>query len=101
MKIEIFGPNLSDQRKGQFHVHAADCGDCKHYGPRGKFGGETGWKIEADSKLAVSEEIHCDILGDYGLTPEDAEGREMLLDWLSEIWFAPCIKLPKEGGPEC
>lgn len=94
MQIEIFGPNLRDQSKGQFHVHAAACGDCKHYGRNGKFGGEDGWKIESDSQLKVSTEIHCDILSDYGLTPDDAEGVELLRAWLDDIWFAPCVKLP-------
>jgi len=93
MKVTIFGPNLRDQRKGQFHVHATGCGDCKHYGPRGKFGGEdSGWTINAETALDVSADIHCDILGDYGLTEDDAEGREMLASWLSEIHFAPCVK---------
>ncbi|HEY5447020.1 MAG TPA: hypothetical protein VIJ87_21655, partial [Pyrinomonadaceae bacterium] len=29
MKLTIFGPNLRDQSKGVFIVHAADCKDCK------------------------------------------------------------------------
>lgn len=28
MKLKIFGPNLRDQSKGQFVVHAYDCADC-------------------------------------------------------------------------
>ena len=93
MDVVICGPNLRDQSKGQFHVHAAGCGDLKHYGSSGKFGGEDGgWSIQADTKLDVSTEIHCDILSDYGLTPEDDEGKDMLRDWLSDVWFAPCVK---------
>ena len=43
MKLYVFGPNLNSvaQRKGQFHVHTADCGDCKHYGPGTKFGSKS------------------------------------------------------------
>lgn len=96
MKIQIFGPNLRDQSKGQFHVHAEGCGDCRHYGRTGKFGGDNGWAIEASTQLGVSTEIHCDILSDYGLTPEDADGEKMLLDWMSDIWFAPCAALPEK-----
>jgi hypothetical protein len=94
--ISIFGPNLNDQSKGQFHVHAAGCGDCKHYG-RGKFGGETGWHIDAESQLDVCSEIYADHLSDYGLSTEDAEGVEMLTDWLSDLWFAPCLSLPEKS----
>lgn len=93
MQVTVFGPNLRDQSKGSNHVHAAGCGDCKHYGRSGKFGGEdNGWTIEVGSQMDVVTEIYCDILSDYGLEPGTPEGDEMLADWLCEIWFAPCIK---------
>ena len=93
MQVKLFGPNLRDQRKGQFHVHTADCGDCKYYGPGTKHGGDdNGWKLDVNSRFEVSAELNVDILSDYGLTEEDAEGKELLNSWLSDIWFAPCIK---------
>lgn len=92
MKVSIFGPNLRDQSKGTSHAHATGCGDCKHYGRSGKFGGEDGWEIEVTSEMDVVTEIYADHLSDYGLEVEDAEGQEMLEGWLCEIWFAPCLK---------
>lgn len=91
MKVSICGPNLRDQSKGQFHVHAADCGDLKHYCD-GKFGGEDPWEVEVKSRLDACAELYADHLTDYGLTEEDAEGQAMLKDWLSDLWFAPCCK---------
>lgn len=93
MMLRIFGPNLNDQSKGDLHVHAASCGDCKHYGPNGKFGGDAfPGSREFASAMEVSAYIYGDHLSDHGLTVDDAEGVEMLDDWLTEFWFAPCTK---------
>jgi hypothetical protein len=97
-RITICGPNLNDQNKGQFHVHAAGCGDLKHYGPGRKLGGEDGgWEIEVDSRLDASAAVYADHLSDHGLSTADAEGTAMLRDWLSDFHFAPCCAdLPAE-----
>ena len=34
MKVTVCGPNLRDQSKGQFHVHAADCSDLIRHAQR-------------------------------------------------------------------
>jgi hypothetical protein len=90
MRVTVFGPNLYDQSKGQFHAHAADCGDCKHYGHGRKFGGESGWTIEAASKDDVVGEVYDDMI--Y------ANDREPLEDYRSEIHFAPCVTLPQTAA---
>ena len=93
MQVTICGPNLRDQRKGQFHVHAAGCGDLKHYGGDGKHGGEDGgWTVEAETTLDVCAAVYADHLSDYGLTVDDEEGQETLDGWLSDFHFAPCVK---------
>jgi len=81
MKLKIFGPNLRDQSKGQFVVHAADCADCE------KLKGEQNFEIDAASELEVSADLNSDFISDGSMTA--AEG-------LSEIHFAPCVRF--EGG---
>jgi len=97
MNVKIFGPNLRDQSKGQFHVHAAECGDCKHYGPEGKFGGEGGEHDEpvvfVETAAGCCEYVYGDIVtSDYGYQPGSAEYDDLIDAWISDFWFAPCVK---------
>lgn len=61
MMVVIYGPNLADQSRGSFHVHADGCG---HAAPLGLAGlASEGWAIGAESKaeavLAIySDQIH-------------------------------------------
>lgn len=89
MKVRIHGPNLYDQSKGQFHVHSADCGDNRKYGPGGKLGGDDpGWVVEVESLEEVVLEVYADHLDENpGVKP---------LDWVDEFHFAPCVKLPDQ-----
>lgn len=77
MKIKIFGPNLVDQSKGDFVVHAADCADCN------KLKHENSYLEEHDSELSVSESIFIDMIEEGSMTAEDG---------LCEIHFCPCVK---------
>lgn len=90
--MTIFGPNLNDQSKGQFHVHAEGCAHGRNYGRRGRLGGERGWTVEVGTKLAVCAAVYADHLGDLGLTEDDDAGVAILADWLSDFHFAPCLK---------
>jgi hypothetical protein len=86
MKVAVFGPNLSmeGQNKGDVHVHAAGCGDCKHYGRGRRFGGEdSGWVFEAQSVREVVEEFYADQL-DEGSSYGSCR---------AEVWVAPCVTL--------
>ena len=87
VKVAIFGPNLSSfaQSKGNFHVHAADCGDCKHYGPRKKFGGDDNGDaavMKVTSKWDAVDSIYGPSAGDFSGTVEENMG---------DFYFAPCL----------
>ena len=87
VKVAIFGPNLSAfaQSKGNFHVHAADCGDCKHYGPRKKFGGDDNGDaavMKVTSKWDAVDSIYGPSAGDFSGTVEENMG---------DFYFAPCL----------
>lgn len=86
MLVTVCGPNLSDQRKGEFHVHRAGCGDLRHYGPTGRFGGDyDGWTIEASGRRDVVEAIY----GDFDDFPFDDPG-DAWQAW-DDLWIAPCV----------
>lgn len=90
MKIKTFGPNLVDQSKGGFHVHAADCNDCKKAEYKRCDGGRT---EEFTTKREVVEDVYADIIADN-------EGDEHWGGWesyLQEFHFFPCCdSLPTE-----
>jgi len=83
-KVTIVGPNLRDQSKGGFHVHAAGCADLKHYGRNGKFGGEVDEysTIDATSKKECVEFVYADHI-DEGMSYES--GRD-------DLYFMPCCR---------
>lgn len=83
MNVTICGPNLSDQSRGSFHVHTADCADLRHYGPGRRYGGDPirdSDYVDADTRLEVVEIVLGDTLD--GDPPEVG---------LIEFWFAPCV----------
>lgn len=89
MRIEMFGPNLRDQSKGQFHVHAAGCADCRHYGSGRKFGGETWPTMDVESRWECALDVYSDHMDE---DPDYADNQGY---WLADFWFAPCVsKLP-------
>ena len=91
MKVYVHGPNLNDQRKGTFHVHTAECGDNRHYGPEGKFGGERdAMPIDAEDSDDVIVYVYADQIAEQ---PE-IEREDYINMLFSDFWFAPCI--PKE-----
>lgn len=91
--VRVFGPNLSGpaQRKGEFHVHAEGCGDCKHYGPDGRFGGDDpdGWHMVVDTRAEVVEGIYEDQIHE-GASFESCA---------ATVWWAPCCNDIPEGQP--
>jgi len=91
--VTVFGPNLTSvaQRRGDMHVHATSCADCGHYGPGRKFGGEDGgW----DLKVADAKELVWAVYGD--MISENPDGD--WTDYLSDLYFAPCVKLPHDAS---
>jgi hypothetical protein len=82
-RVTVFGPNLSGraQRKGNMHVHAATCDDCKKYGPGKPMGGEdTGWTIDATTRRDVVLAIYAD----HSATEDDWQGYD-------DLYVAPCV----------
>jgi hypothetical protein len=87
MKVTVIGPNLMDQRLGQFHVHAANCADIardpKRYGyayaaPHMDF--------ECESVRDVAECVYGDHMAEN--PPESEWSRPDA--YLSDFHFAPC-----------
>lgn len=83
MFVKICGPNLNDQSKGDFHVHAAGCADLvKHARREPEY--QYGWKVDAESRVQVAEEIFCDIMAENEGEWAKPEA------YLSDIHFFPC-----------
>ena len=57
MQVAIAGPNLNDQSKGTFHVHAAGCADLKRGARREPEYGNA-WVIEAASQTEVCDAVY-------------------------------------------
>jgi hypothetical protein len=91
MKLTIHGPNLIDQSKGDFHVHAAGCRD-NHREVRMN-GSEHPWTLEADSAQAVVEAIYSDHIAER----QAGDPYSTWQPYLEGIAFFPCVKdLPNE-----
>lgn len=91
MKVSIAGPNLRDQSRGQFVVHAADCADIKKAAKRDPaFSKREATVMDVDSAEQVVEEIYSDIMAENDTTAQEHIG---------DFHFAPCLdRLP--SGPE-
>lgn len=74
MEIVCIGPNLPDQRKGSFHVHAKGCADVvrnrDYLSPEFAFDKTNG--IEAETMAEVVKYVYADQLAeDADLTIDD------------------------------
>lgn len=90
--LTVLGPNLTSkmQAKGQFHVHAAGCGDIK----RNYRAGDVVLAAEFQSVQDVVEEMFGDFIGDpYGELGYSPTWQEYLS---SETYIAPCVTVPVE-----
>jgi hypothetical protein len=81
MNVTICGPNLRDQSRGDFHVHAAGCADLAR-GAQREPEYRNGWTIDADSRLDVANEVYADII--------DENGEEDGSSYLETMHFFPC-----------
>jgi hypothetical protein len=78
MMVTVCGPNLRDQSKGQFHVHAEGCADLlRSREPEYR----NGWTIEASTRDQVGDDIYADMIAEGSM--ESGEGT-------SECYFFPC-----------
>jgi hypothetical protein len=79
MELTIFGPNLSGvhQRKGQMHVHATGCGDCR------KYGRDEAEKLETTTRRDVVEMVYADQMSESDAPYSDYE---------NDFFWAPCVR---------
>lgn len=87
--VTIIGPNLYDQSKGQFHVHAQGCSDITRDPKR--YGYEQAsphMSTEAGSYADVAEYVYEDIMAEAepGSRYTEADA------YVDEFHFAPCVK---------
>jgi len=83
-KVAVFGPNLRDQSKGQFVVHAKGCGDiAKAARQDPEF--RNPYVFTATSMTEIADNTYADHID--GGEMEPGEG-------LSDHHFCPCVKLP-------
>lgn len=75
-KLTVFGPNLRDQSKGQFVVHAHDCADCAKLAHEDHFTGN--WY----SLNELATELYLDQITEGSVTKVEAK---------REIHCAPCV----------
>jgi hypothetical protein len=88
-RVLIVGPNLQDQSKGSFVVHAVGCADLKRLArrePEVAFG----WQIDAATTDEIVESIYSDIMAEH-------EGDEWatVAAYRSDVHIAPCVHLPQ------
>lgn len=88
MLVNIIGPNLRDQSKGSFHVHAAGCADIarRYQGDDG-----AGIDIEVASRCDAAAYIY-----DNGIMEENGDSPA---DYLFDFHFAPCCASLPENAP--
>jgi hypothetical protein len=114
MKVVIAGPNLNDQRKGQFHVHLSGCHDLVKNAKR-EPEYMNGWEVDVHSREDVVRAIYSDHIAEHDNelkwmreNPNDRlsqsyaaqpGGIPMKSDWrhYDDVWLAPCVTLPDES----
>lgn len=82
--VHVIGPNLPDQSKGQFHVHAKDCADVtrsRDYRSK-EFAHDRSHTIEVKSLAEVSAYVYADQIGQGEMTAEGG---------VSDIYVFPCV----------
>lgn len=113
MNVRICGPNLNDQSKGTFHVHATGCSDLKHYGPGKRFGGDVAGNDEtlvmSATLVSVVEAVYDNGILDEAIADRkhentDPEVTDLMIRTeeinrlLGDFWFAPCCAASLQHG---
>lgn len=84
MRVTICGPNLRDQTRGEFHVHAEGCGDLAR-GARREPAYREGWTIDAASPEDVAMAVYDP--DEHGYDPETE-----IDNYVGEFHFFPCTE---------
>lgn len=80
MNVTICGPNLNDQSKGTFHVHATGCVHLT-IGARREPEYRNGWTFDADTRVSVAGHVYEDQI---------AESDEVAEDYVPDFHFFDC-----------
>lgn len=89
MRVFIAGPNLRDQSKGSFHVHAEGCADIAKMKRRDP-AYRDGYVIDAVDRIEVAEDVY-----DNGIMTAGETGRDYLFDF---HFFPCCDALPTDDS---
>ena len=89
--VNIIGPNLPDQSKGQFHVHAAGCRDGKRL--EALAGPYAGWVAECVDRSQVVVNVYADIIDENIDEGVYADTEDAVRDYMHEFHFAPCVEI--------
>lgn len=86
MNITLIGPNLRDQSKGIFHVHAAGCRSSHGR----QYDGAERMDLEVDTATDVIEWVYEDHAGDYGYEPGSPEFEQFIDECSTDFHFHAC-----------
>jgi hypothetical protein len=114
MHVVICGPNLNDQRKGTFHVHASGCHDLvKNARREPEY--RNGWVVDVNSREDIVRAIYSDHIAEHQAEldwmrnnpdSDDAkrytkDGHDIpkVADWrhYDDVYLFPCVTLPDES----
>jgi hypothetical protein len=98
VKLTIIGPNLADQSKGAFHVHATGCADLNRGQYRNLHRGDTGTYVEDhDSIRSVVDSVYGPEAGGF-YEENDLDPETAWREYEHDFYFAPCCwdALPAE-----
>lgn len=90
-RINILGPNLRDQSRGQFVVHAAGCRDIAKV--KDLDGGPAeGWEIDVRDRRDAVEAVYADHMEESPDVP--------FTSYAADFHFAPCVNLLPDAAPD-
>lgn len=92
--VAIIGPNLYNQSKGQFHVHAKDCSDIERDPKRYGYASAAPHMVaEAASEDEVAEFVYGDMMDEAEPGSRWAKAEA----YVEEFHFAPCVEFKEEA----
>lgn len=95
MNVRVCGPNLRDQSKGQFDVHADGCADLSKYGPGRRKGGDRNGEVEMLVDAATYKDVSEAVYADHACDDNEYDSpgyHEYLESAVQDFHFAPCVK---------
>jgi len=93
VKLIIHGPNLNDQTKGEFHVHASPCRDNTREVREN--GSVNPMVVDANSVEDVVTAIYADHMAEH---PEADDPYGSWQAYEHDFHFAPCVKIGEDGS---